>query len=384
MQAFRLVLIGVLLVTLTTATVVFACSSDKLIWMPEGASADLLYRFVRGEKAGYIDQTGKIVISPTLSFFGNSGDEFHDGLLEVGASDGVYVGRDGKRAIKPEFFRGWDFSEGLAVAIPKGGDKFGYIDTSGKFVISPRFPGYPDGYVYSFHEGLAMIKAGYKIGYIDRTGEFTIRPQFLWGTDFRDGMAAVVAEGPCLYREHDSPCPDSGLAGQVASAEHLLNLLSCKYTFIDKQGRIVSGERYEVVRDFSEGTAPVRVDQLWGFIDKAGKMVISPKFEDAAPFKDGFARVRSGGSFGYIDRSGAISIPVQFRDADSFSEGLAVVGDRDRREFHYIDKNGRAVMNGKSFREASHFRGGLAHVHLPNGAFAYIDQSGKEVFTYRR
>jgi len=63
---------------------------------PANNSADPLYRFVKNGKAGYIDHTGKVAIPPTLEVHGNYGSEFHDGLLEIGVSDGRYVDRTGE------------------------------------------------------------------------------------------------------------------------------------------------------------------------------------------------------------------------------------------------------------------------------------------------
>ena len=44
-----------------------------------------------------------------------------------------------KKAIDRRLYRGWDFSEGLAVAMEKDGGKWGYINTKGELAISPRF-----------------------------------------------------------------------------------------------------------------------------------------------------------------------------------------------------------------------------------------------------
>ena len=58
---------------------------------------------------------------------------------------------------------------------------------------------------------------------------------------------------------------------------------------------------------FSEGLAPVRVDERWGYIDKAGRIVISPQFDYAESFFGGLARVRlSNSRTGMIDRTGRI------------------------------------------------------------------------------
>src|SRR5215211_4649 len=103
----------------------------------------------------------------------------------------------GKLVIDKSYSSAWDFSEGLAAAMPENGKRWGYIDRTGEFVISPRFDTYPKGYVRSFSDGLAMIEVGKKYGYIDRSGEFVIQPKFLHGTGFQEGMARVVVEGPC-------------------------------------------------------------------------------------------------------------------------------------------------------------------------------------------
>src|SRR5215471_4732930 len=140
------------------ASVVFACSWDYPIWIPRTQSADALYRFAKDGKAGYIDGAGHVVIPPTLQLNGNYGSEFHDGLLEIGVSDGIYVGRTGKVVLDKGLYRGWDFSEGLAVAMRKGENVLGYIDRAGEFVIPPQFKTYPNGYVHPFSDGLALIE----------------------------------------------------------------------------------------------------------------------------------------------------------------------------------------------------------------------------------
>jgi hypothetical protein len=98
-----------------TATVAFACSWDYPIWIPRSKSADPLYRFIKNGQAGYIDGNGRVVIQPKLKAWGNYGSEFHDGLLEIAVSDGVYIDQTGKVVIDKGLYRGWDFSEGLAV-----------------------------------------------------------------------------------------------------------------------------------------------------------------------------------------------------------------------------------------------------------------------------
>ncbi len=380
------------LVALVIASPCSTCDSDYLIWIPRSVTADSLYRFIDGRKAGYIDQTGKVVLAPVIPFTGgNGGGEFHDGLLETGVGDGIYVNASAKRAIDKEFYRGWDFSEGLAVAMENDGGKWGYINTKGEFAISPRFGWSPMDYVWSFGGGFAKIEVAGKFGYIDHTGEFVVQPRFLDGDSFHDGMARVIVEGPCVYSRirEESPCPDFGIVPRGTKTQETLP--ACKYTFIDKSGNVISEQRYDYALPFAEGLAPVRISKLWGYIDEKGEMAIARRFDSAAPFSDGLGLVSEKGLFGYVDRSGTYVIKPQFKRAESFAEGRAVVGDI-QSGYWYIDHDGQQAIPSK-FAIASPFFKGLAHIkvlsgvagteNIHAGTFAYIDKMGKTVFTYK-
>ena len=68
---------------------------------------------------------------------------------------------------------------------PEAG-KLGYIDKTGKVVISQQFDD-----VSPFSEGLAWAGIGDKCGYIDKTGNYVIAPQFDGASFFSEGLAAV-------------------------------------------------------------------------------------------------------------------------------------------------------------------------------------------------
>ena len=53
------------------------------------------------------------------------------------------------------------FHEGLAYVKIDG--KIGYVDTTGKLVISPQF----ESEKYGFHDGMAAVEQGSKYGWID-------------------------------------------------------------------------------------------------------------------------------------------------------------------------------------------------------------------------
>ena len=377
-----------------TCALLLACDSVDLIWMPHSARADPLFRFINKGRAGFIDRTGHVVIPPKLRPISSSDPPFYEGLLSLGVSSGPFLTTKGQVVLDNRFWRIWDFSEGLAAALQTSDSKWGYIDRSGKFVIAPQFPFFPEGLVSDFSDGLAAIEVDGKLGYIDHTGAFVIPRQFATGTSFEDGIArVVVTQGPCAYVNYDAvdPCltdlqvaPSTGNAGKRTVTANL-----CRWTFIDKKGNRIMNAEFDAARGFHEDLAAVKVGQSWGFIDKHGTFVIPPIFHGALSFSDGLALVRNDKMSGFIDKTGALKIPLDSSKAGPFSEGLSVYG-RLGEGYIFIDTKGRQAMPDR-FVVASRFVHGLAHVKVngdpvlaeQGGTFAYIDRKGRRVFSYR-
>jgi hypothetical protein len=264
-----------------------------------------------GEKWGYIDKTGKYVINPQFDFVEN----FSEGLAFVEVSNRIgYIDKTGKYIINPQFefdsghellnwvFVGssadnhkskYDFSEGLAVV--GDGDKLGYINKKGSYVIKPQFSDSAP-----FSNGYARVKiyinkyrGSREWNYIDKTGKFVINPQSKEQGNFFEGLAR---------RKVDK-----------------------KWGYIDKTGKYVIKPQFDFVENFSEGLAVAQVGDRFGYIDKTGTYVINPQFDNAGNFSEGLAVAQVGDRFGYIDKTGTYVINPQFDNAGSFSEGLAAV-----------------------------------------------------------
>jgi hypothetical protein len=180
---------------------------------------------------GYQDKSGTYVIPPQFVH----AEPFHEGLALVyttwgmnllGKTEGVYLfGRvgyidtTGKFVIGPRYAESARaFSEGLAAFQPGvsswGNSKWGYLDKAGKWAIKPRF-----GIATDFSEGLACVQVSqgngtagkepeHKWGYIDHTGEFVIPPQFEGGGPFYNGVAIVRTQLPPGQHIHPRRCID--------------------------------------------------------------------------------------------------------------------------------------------------------------------------------
>ena len=173
-----------------------------------------------------------------------------------------------------------------------------------------------------------------------------------------------------------------------------------------REVRVVVDFQYTEARDFSEGLAAVRSNDLWGYIDHTGRVAIPftwkvPEvgafsagvaftgsafidmqgnplfdgkiFDEALPFSEGLAAVQTDGQWGFIDLTGRFAISPIYEGAGRFSKGMAPV--KKDGLWGYIDNQGRMLIAPR-FLRAAPFSGSLAAVEM-EGRVGYVDRSGR-------
>ena len=122
--------------------------------------------------------------------------------------------------IPPEFSCAAAFVDGLALMrwkFPKT-PKFGFIDYSGAYVFGTMFDD-----AWGFRESLAAVKNGQRWGYIDRTGRFVIPPTYKHArSSLKDGHGfcqvncggTSILRGGGLLRPSSSPLTTSTVGGR--------------------------------------------------------------------------------------------------------------------------------------------------------------------------
>jgi hypothetical protein len=331
------------------------------------------------KKCGYIDKTGKFVIKPMFDDAGN----FSEGLaaIEINEKYG-YIDKTGKFVIKPVFNYGYEFSEGLAYVNSLEGSTISdeYINKAGKIVIkSPQFKLGQEYKIVSsiFIDGISLIEVNNKYGFINKTGKVVIPVIFDSTKFFNEGLAPVKQDtkyGNTLNLKYKSPNDKTILLknpnGKWESIDKTVLLRqNGKWGFIDKTGNYVIEPRFDAIDNFSEGLAPVKINDeygidKWGFIDKNGYPIIDPKFEDAGKFQDGLAPIMLDNKVGYINKKGEIVIKPQFGERrfpndGVFCEGMARVNINDKIGF--INKQGKLVVK-PVYIDVENFSEGFAKV----------------------
>jgi len=314
-----------------------------------------LIPYKSGDKWGYIDKEGKILINPQFNY----ANLFINGIALVKSADDKYgyIGEDGKYKINAVYKYATFFSEGLACVVPENG-KPQFIDEKGKI----KFTVSTGEYCGVFSEGLAAVKVGDKWGFLDKNGKMKINPQFSSVYPFSNGLAAVYN-----YNK-DNGVHSSSLIEQLKSDSVI------KGGFINSKGEIVINYQFSRSFGFFDGLALVYDGKQYGYIDKSGKYIINPQFILASNFKNDFAIIYQGKMYGYIDKEGKIIINPQFKQAGYFSDDVAVVVSSDGK-YGYIDKEGKYTINPQ-FEDATDFFDGIAFVESAN-KWGIIDKNGK-------
>jgi WG containing repeat len=263
--------------------------------------------------AGYVNAQGKLVISLAPYY----ADDFSDGMARIT----VYA--DTSQEKQKEGERRGDSTRQ---------EKHGYIDTTGKIVISPQFDRAKD-----FRAGIASVgikrlevdpirpgtkKAVLYYGIIDKKGRYLVEPsRGLTGITNIDGCVGSASDelikNSKLLMGKDALTKDSVAFKELCSSygsDELRDGFATRdipmppsttemdYVLINQAGKqlfpgITSNSpiRYQRVRDgINEGLALIKNDDVNGlkcYIDNQGNFVIPCKFKEAEVFREGLAAV---------------------------------------------------------------------------------------------
>jgi len=315
-------------------------------------------------KRGFVDNTGRYVISPTLEYtYISSFSEGRAMVLARGVNGPGVIDTAGNEIVPPGTHHSiFEFSDGMARILGRVSGE-GFINIYGYAVIPPTF-----SRVLPFSEGLAAVRERSETtwglyGFIDTAGNEVISHSFRTAQSFSEGRAIVTIS------------VDNG---------H-------EYGVIDSNGNIiVPFGLYEEIRRFSGGMAAVtRWGEGWGFIDTVGNEVVSLVHEEVTCFSNGLAGVRTGrgneAQWGFVNNTGELVIPQIFNHVIAvpfdgrfldlkgwrgnfsmgvFSEGFAVV--RFGGEIGVIDTTGDIVVPFGLYDDIRPFSNGLAAIRSGN------------------
>ena len=359
-------------------------------------------------KYGYIDQTGKLIIDFKFEYAHN----FYDNrALVLFDGKAYYINKKGKMLfealLKPvkklssndissglvditytkDYFIDiptfYFFSEKYAVCYDTTCHAFGYIDTKGKVVISPKF-----AIANSFREGLASVKLqdtsnfknntfysdilefnNNKFGYINSNGNFEIEPIFFNASDFSQGKAfvnikaknsktesgyslnldgyVINKKGSTLSTNISNTLAWEYSDGFFPAKDYIMSMLTGKsWYYIDSLYNHVpifndTIYYFNDITTFSDGIAGVRIDDFWRVIDTKMKILIDEKYSDVKVSSEGLIPVKKGMKWKFLSTNGTYPFNLEFDSCKRFHDGLAYV------ETYYVNSTIKGYINKK-------------------------------------
>ena len=295
---------------------------------------DLYFPVNSEDGYGIMNCSGQWLLEPVGRTDGIISGQMVNGLapfINIGEGYETFINREGEFPYD-NYDHVMPFSEGLAAVQVDG--KWGFIDTTGKYVIQPQFPGTLVGY---FHDGLANVATEattFGISrnwiFINKKGDQVLGP-YSWADPFSDGYAAVSGYG----EDHLSGFIDT-------NGDFVLQ-------FTQESGYSPAGNYgdelfpvHDLRKQFEEGVCAV------GFMNKKAEWVIDPEYCIVGTFRDGLAPVSSTlditlSEYGYINTSGRLVIEEQYQFVSEFSGGCARVAWNGFNSIGLIDTRGNFI-----------------------------------------
>ncbi len=160
-------------------------------------------------------------------------------------------------------------------------DLFGFIDTTGKFIIAPIYDEVSD-----FKEGLAVVHKGDSVFFINKENKNTLQKYFTEAQSFLNGIAPVK--------------------------------INNQWYFINRLGELKSTP-FQEINEINENFYIVKKDGLYGAVNTFGEMSIEPRYELLGDFKNNTAYYQLEGKYGFINLSGYLHKP-EFEWISEFNE----------------------------------------------------------------
>jgi len=172
-----------------------------------------------------------------------------------------YKDARGKVVLEARFTAAMPFSgEGIAAVLDERG--WAYLDDTGKVVMRPLVVDNGPDY---FREGLARFAVESRLGFFDQRGQVVIPPAFSFALPFSEGLAAF-----CVGCQ------------EVAEGEHQA-MRGGRWGFINRKGEPVIPAQFEEAGGFENGRARVKLGGQWKMIDRRGELAGAGPDGPAAP-----------------------------------------------------------------------------------------------------
>jgi hypothetical protein len=309
-----------------------------------------------------------------------------------------YINRRGEWVLRPQYEYAADFQDNGYAVVQINGHS-GIIDPAGKYVVPPKFDS-----ISPYSEGRAIVidEQGFKV--LDQDGRIITGTAYGYIAAYRDGRAVFTPVSGQVGEQRYGYLDLQGTeviparyenAADFQDDKAIVKLKEKEYALIRPDGKHIATYPYAFVGMPGEGLLPFQKepDGKYGYINERGKVIISPQYANAQVFEEGRAIVNTaedyGSLYGLIDRDANLVIKPEYNEIRSLGEQRWAIGKPiDPKQTYIGSKFAIVDINGKHlseflYNDVSEYRKGLASVS-DNSQTYFIDRSGKAAPGYPR
>ena len=340
-----------------------------------------LYRIQVGNKYGFINEKGKLVIEPQFDdaylLFGDGvcyariGDR--QGLIKTNGAfiveldktiawiyqfrNGVadFVNKKGRQGIisksgeilLPPIYKNIFNDEGKGFIVVDTLGNHGYVNNEGRFILPCKYD-----YVGGMQDGMMVVATSTKWGYVDSTGIWVFNPIYDDARAFAEGLglARVKKNGKWKFINKEGEQIDHFIYDEILTG------FSCNRAFvkhnnqiemIDSHGQVISVIDADNISGFSDGYATFCKNRKYGKIDTAGIVIIKPTFERLSDTSNGLCFFWKNNKKGIVDSIGNIIIEAKDYIPMWNNNTLITCVNVEKKGITYYDKKGHLIWNDK-------------------------------------
>lgn len=195
---------------------------------------------------------------------------------------------------------------------------WGYKDTNGVVIVPPQYLS-----ATPFNRGLSIVRTKSGFGLLDKSGKHIMEPTFANIEDCGCGVFAIQQKRGYALVNRNGKRIDKGKVTQIipfgCENDRIPVRRGGAYGYIDSKGNTISEFDFVDAQPFFHNVAPSRKvnEQFWRIIDKSGKPINQERFEMLYPFVEGLGvgmkkNLDGSSKYGVVDTAGNTIIPFQY------------------------------------------------------------------------
>lgn len=353
------------------------------------------WKFTQGssknDQAGLINTRGEFIIPPTFTAIEHPvGTRSIFVVTNADRKKGIY---DAQGKLLNDFTISYvgTWIKGKALVSNEGGNREGWLDTSGRWIIPPQYQAIDlknTSYISARTRSKYDIydSTGKKLFTIDTATRVVLGDKFALVMLHKKSVTIVDYQGKKIRTIEQPGLSDfstrfKNRSSSVSDSVYVAygNLITVHHLKTKKQQFITEANEFH---HFSEGTLLMKNYDGFFWTDPSGKRLTTKNYFDARPFQEGIALARSSQYDQHVklvNRAGQEIAQITGEPLTDFQEGILLFRNPTKRTVFAVDSVGKTLWTIDSATQATMLGKQLISIQNTRNKFMLYHTSGKRV-----